>query len=193
MLRVHAVQFVGLRKRGKRLERCRWEALALPVQDDGHGGASDAAAVEGRETGSAKTKRARRREREAEEAATRRAELAKLEDAAPGSVDDFERLVLASPSSSYVWIRYMAFLLSMSEVEKARAVAERALKTIDYRCALAARCPRTDLLMPMRTLEEIHRCRIDGIYRRRTSAAVAVLTIGKKRMSGCMNVLQGTG
>lgn len=41
--------------------------------------------------------------------------------------------VLASPNSSVVWIRYMAFQLSITEIEGARAVAERALKAISFR------------------------------------------------------------
>lgn len=68
-------------------------------------------------------------------AQVRRAEAAKLQDAPPGSVDDHERLVLGAPNSSRLWVGYMAFLLSMAEVSKAREVAERALAKIDYRCA----------------------------------------------------------
>ena len=49
------------------------------------------------------------------------------------TVDDFDRLVLQSPNSSLVWLRYMAFHLETAEIEKARAVAERALKTISFR------------------------------------------------------------
>ncbi|KAF8768533.1 hypothetical protein HU200_007543 [Digitaria exilis] len=48
----------------------------------------------------------------------------------PRTPDDFEKLVRSSPNSSFVWIKYMAFLLDLADVEKARAVAERALKTI---------------------------------------------------------------
>ncbi|CAN6476370.1 unnamed protein product [Victoria cruziana] len=55
------------------------------------------------------------------------------EDAAPTSVDDFEKLVRSSPNSSYLWIKYMAFLLSLRDVPKARSVAERALATINMR------------------------------------------------------------
>ncbi|XP_061171333.1 protein RRP5 homolog [Saccostrea echinata] len=51
----------------------------------------------------------------------------------PEKADDFERLVLQSPDSSLVWIRYMAYHLESSEIEKAQAVAERALKTISFR------------------------------------------------------------
>lgn len=85
------------------------------------------------------SKRAKKKAREEQEAAVRKAELAKLQDAPPESTEDFERLVLGSPNSSYLWIRYMAFLLGMAEVTKARDVAERALKTIDLRCALLER------------------------------------------------------
>uniref|UniRef100_A0A8C3DLD0 Protein RRP5 homolog n=1 Tax=Corvus moneduloides TaxID=1196302 RepID=A0A8C3DLD0_CORMO len=51
----------------------------------------------------------------------------------PQSADDFDRLVLGSPNSSILWLQYMAFHLQATEVEKARAVAERALKTISFR------------------------------------------------------------
>ena len=51
----------------------------------------------------------------------------------PESSDDFDRLVLSSPDSSLVWVRYMAYHLHSAEVEKARAVAERALKAISFR------------------------------------------------------------
>lgn len=66
-------------------------------------------------------------------------ELARLEDALmdpgrqPESADDFDRLVLSSPNSSILWVQYMAFHLQATEIEKARAVAERALKTISFR------------------------------------------------------------
>ncbi|ORX62966.1 TPR-like protein [Hesseltinella vesiculosa] len=58
---------------------------------------------------------------------------AELSTAAPQSVGDFERLVVGSPDSSYVWINYMAYQLQLSEIEKARAIGERALKTINFR------------------------------------------------------------
>ncbi|XP_060097704.1 protein RRP5 homolog isoform X2 [Heteronotia binoei] len=66
-------------------------------------------------------------------------ELAKLETALmdptrqPQSADDFDRLVLGNPDSSILWLQYMAFHLQATEIEKARAVAERALKTISFR------------------------------------------------------------
>ncbi|XP_048464836.1 protein RRP5 homolog isoform X3 [Rhincodon typus] len=51
----------------------------------------------------------------------------------PQSADDFDRLVLSSPNSSILWTQYMAFHLHTTEIEKARTVAERALKTISFR------------------------------------------------------------
>ena len=51
----------------------------------------------------------------------------------PQSVADFERLLLGQPHSSMLWLSYMAFQLELGEVEKAREVAERALKTINIR------------------------------------------------------------
>ncbi|XP_038614080.1 protein RRP5 homolog [Tachyglossus aculeatus] len=51
----------------------------------------------------------------------------------PESADDFDRLVLSSPDSSILWLQYMAFHLHATEIDKARAVAERALKIISFR------------------------------------------------------------
>uniref|UniRef100_A0A8C0TQ12 Protein RRP5 homolog n=1 Tax=Canis lupus familiaris TaxID=9615 RepID=A0A8C0TQ12_CANLF len=66
-------------------------------------------------------------------------ELSRIEEALmdpgrqPESADDFDRLLLSSPNSSILWLQYMAFHLQATEIEKARAVAERALKTISFR------------------------------------------------------------
>lgn len=51
----------------------------------------------------------------------------------PESNADFERLLLGSPNSSYLWIQYMSFQVQLSEVEKAREVAQRAFTTINFR------------------------------------------------------------
>jgi rRNA biogenesis protein RRP5 len=68
----------------------------------------------------------------------REIEISALEDRAlqkdkPQTPDEFEKLVRSSPNSSFVWINYMAFLLDLADVEKARSVAERALRTINIR------------------------------------------------------------
>ena len=60
------------------------------------------------------------------EAAIRAAEQRRLEgNEAPESIEDFEKLVHGSPNSSFIWIKYMAFLLSLGDVDKARSIAER--------------------------------------------------------------------
>lgn len=56
-----------------------------------------------------------------------------LNTRAPQSISDFERLLVGNPDSSILWIQYMSFQLQLSEVEKAREIAERALKTINFR------------------------------------------------------------
>jgi len=81
-----------------------------------------------------KSKRAKKREKLEREEKIRQQEKMILDnDKLPEMADDFERLLLGSPNSSYLWIKYMAFQLHMAEVEKARQIAERALKTINYR------------------------------------------------------------
>ena len=115
------------------------------------------------------SKRAKRRSKEEAEARIAEQENALLAAAdAPQSADDYERLLVgtcsreqrwrgnpelsllgfrrqivlsaASPNSSYLWVKYMAFQLGLTEIDKARAVAERALKsTPSPRGALAAR------------------------------------------------------
>lgn len=84
------------------------------------------------------TKKKSKKERELEKQKAEK-ELSRIEQALmdpgrqPESADDFDRLVLSSPNSSILWLQYMAFHLQATEIEKARAVAERALKTISFR------------------------------------------------------------
>ncbi|EPX71929.1 U3 snoRNP-associated protein Rrp5 [Schizosaccharomyces octosporus yFS286] len=54
-------------------------------------------------------------------------------DEAPRVPADFERQLLSSPNSSFLWISYMAYQLNLNEVEKAREIGQRALTTINYR------------------------------------------------------------
>ncbi|URE17983.1 Suppressor of forked protein (Suf) [Musa troglodytarum] len=59
------------------------------------------------------------------------AEERRLQNDMPRTEDEFEKLVRSSPNSSFVWIKYMAYMLSLAEIEKARNIAERALRTIN--------------------------------------------------------------
>ena len=49
------------------------------------------------------------------------------------SAADYERTLLSQPDSSLIWTQYMAHLLQLGEIDKARSVAERALKIINIR------------------------------------------------------------
>ncbi|KAJ3191224.1 rRNA biogenesis protein rrp5 [Irineochytrium annulatum] len=79
------------------------------------------------------SKKEKRRQKVAAEERTRNDEQMLRSSKAPESEKDFERLLLGSPNSSFLWIKYMAFHLHASEVAKARAVADKALKTISFR------------------------------------------------------------
>ncbi|MCO5565819.1 hypothetical protein L7F22_019494 [Adiantum nelumboides] len=51
----------------------------------------------------------------------------------PESAQDFERLLLGSPNSSFLWIQFVSFQVQLGDVEKAREIAKRALQTIHFR------------------------------------------------------------
>lgn len=63
----------------------------------------------------------------------RDAEERLLEEDVPRTADEFEKLVRSSPNSSFNWIKYMDFMISLADVEKARSIAERYnLKNYDF-------------------------------------------------------------
>jgi len=80
------------------------------------------------------SKRAKRAAKVAEEDRVREEENALVDDSnTPQSPEAFDRLLLGSPNSSYLWVKYVAFYLQMTEIDNARKVAERALNTISVR------------------------------------------------------------
>lgn len=80
-----------------------------------------------------KKKRAKKAQQAAEEEELAAKEEELLAEALPKTADDYEKLLLASPNSSFLWIKYMAFQLSIAEIDRAREIAERALKRINFR------------------------------------------------------------
>uniref|UniRef100_A0A1J3HSM0 rRNA biogenesis protein RRP5 n=1 Tax=Noccaea caerulescens TaxID=107243 RepID=A0A1J3HSM0_NOCCA len=78
-------------------------------------------------------RREKQKDKEDREKQIQAAEGRLLENHAPENADEFEKLVRSSPNSSFVWIKYMAFMLSLADIEKARSIAERALRTINIR------------------------------------------------------------
>ncbi|RLU17008.1 hypothetical protein DMN91_011077 [Ooceraea biroi] len=79
---------------------------------------------------SAAERREQERQRERE---IRQREEALASNRMPNSIDQFDRLVLSSPDSSLVWLQYMTYHLQATEIDKARAIARRAIKTINFR------------------------------------------------------------
>ena len=53
-----------------------------------------------------------------------------LDARGPQSVADYERLLLGDPNSSVLWLQYMAFQLELGELDKAREIAKRAIRSI---------------------------------------------------------------
>uniref|UniRef100_A0A0N5B7Y1 Protein RRP5 homolog n=1 Tax=Strongyloides papillosus TaxID=174720 RepID=A0A0N5B7Y1_STREA len=49
------------------------------------------------------------------------------------SEEDFERLLAGSQNDSILWINYMGYFLTKGNIKKGREIAERALKSIDYK------------------------------------------------------------
>ncbi|CAL8332402.1 unnamed protein product [Merluccius merluccius] len=72
-------------------------------------------------------------EKEAEKALVQREAQLMNPGLRPQDAAAFERLLLASPNSSLLWLQYMANHLQATQIEQARSVAERALKTISFR------------------------------------------------------------
>uniref|UniRef100_A0A383V4G5 S1 motif domain-containing protein n=1 Tax=Tetradesmus obliquus TaxID=3088 RepID=A0A383V4G5_TETOB len=104
-----------------------WGELQLQDAADASGAAAAAAANGGAELSRGEKKRLKA----AKEAELRAAERARLAgDAAPESAAGYEQQLLSEPNSSFLWVKYMAFQLKLGEIDAARQVAERALKTI---------------------------------------------------------------
>lgn len=48
-------------------------------------------------------------------------------------ISDYEKRLIGEPNNSLIWIKYMGTILKLTDVHRARQVAERALKTISFR------------------------------------------------------------
>lgn len=83
---------------------------------------------EGSEEDESSKRKKRRKKKEIEQDLT-----ADMHSKLPESNADFERFLLGSPNSSYLWVQYMSFLLQLSEIDKARETGRRAIQTISFR------------------------------------------------------------
>ncbi|UZJ51069.1 hypothetical protein CBS101457_000389 [Exobasidium rhododendri] len=75
----------------------------------------------------------KRKARAAEQKVYQEDLTANLATKAPESTQDFERLLLGSPDSSYLWIQFISFQLQLGDVVKAREVGRKALQVIGFR------------------------------------------------------------
>uniref|UniRef100_A0A8C4Z1T6 Programmed cell death 11 n=1 Tax=Gadus morhua TaxID=8049 RepID=A0A8C4Z1T6_GADMO len=107
-----------------------WVELCLLLYRRPLGGALSTALLEPQK----KSKQQQEQEQKEEEKALARREVQLMEPGLrPQDAASFERLLLASPNSSLLWLQYMANHLQATQIEQARSVAERALKTISFR------------------------------------------------------------
>jgi len=106
--------------------RPAWRTAAIWSDDE-----DDEPLEEKKHLSKAEAKRLKRVEEE--EAARREQRVLDGEVEAPQTEEEFERLVVASPDSSLVWVQYMACCMQAGELERARAVARRALQRINFR------------------------------------------------------------
>ncbi|KAK9723955.1 hypothetical protein RND81_05G036900 [Saponaria officinalis] len=106
--------------------------VTLDVEDDGEGEQFDSKKSPAVDVLDEKNnRRAKKKAKEERELEIRAAEQRLLEKDAPKTTDEFEKMVRSSPNNSFLWIKYMQFMLSIADVAGARSVAERALKTIN--------------------------------------------------------------
>ncbi|KAG5724185.1 rRNA biogenesis protein RRP5 [Termitomyces sp. T112] len=102
----------------------QWSSTQPPTEDEpGSDMSSDESDLE-----VSLSKKKRRKRKEIEHDLT-----ADMHTKTPESNADFERILLGSPNSSFLWIQYMSFQLQLSEVDKAREIARRAIRTINFR------------------------------------------------------------
>jgi ribosomal protein S1 len=85
-----------------------------------------------------KSKSTRTRQKESlrrkEEQAIRARELSlEAGNSLPERPEDFERLLLAEPSSSLLWVKYMSHYLLQADIDATRLIAEKALRTIHFK------------------------------------------------------------
>lgn len=126
--------------------------------DDAQGSAKD----EVGRTRSSRDKRAKKRTKQVAELEVRLREEALAHGDVMETAEDYERMVMGEPNSSVVWIRYIAFCVELSQIEKARAVAERALETI----AMEKETDRTNVWVAYINLEAQYGS-MHGINKRR--------------------------
>ncbi|KAG6817708.1 hypothetical protein H0H87_004499 [Tephrocybe sp. NHM501043] len=101
----------------------QWSSTMPQAEEPESGSSSDESDAE-----ASTSKKKRRKRKEIEHDLT-----ADMHTKMPESNADFERILLGSPNSSFLWVQYMSFQLQLSEIDKAREIARRAIRTISFR------------------------------------------------------------
>ncbi|KAG6862187.1 hypothetical protein C0995_004269 [Termitomyces sp. Mi166 len=102
----------------------KWSGTQAQIENEpDSGSSSDESDLE-----APSSKKKRRKRKEIEHDLT-----ADMHTKTPESNADFERILLGSPNSSFLWIQYMSLQLQLSEIDKAREIARRAIRTISFR------------------------------------------------------------
>ncbi|OQS07493.1 rRNA biogenesis protein rrp5 [Thraustotheca clavata] len=109
-----------------------WDGFSIEKKQDDKEDESENEEEE--DVSKAKSKRLKKKAKENEDmyVAYRERALAAGETV-PESADDFERLLAVSPLNSFLWIQYMAFHVSMTDITAARDVAVRATTKVSFR------------------------------------------------------------
>jgi rRNA biogenesis protein RRP5 len=130
---------VGFAWSAKALEKIQANAGGKEIgASDDSDSDSDSEDDEDDDNGPSKSHKSRKRQaqRRREEQETSRREMALADGTAdenPETAGDFERLLAGDPNNSELWIRYMAFHLSLADIPSARRVADKALERIEFR------------------------------------------------------------
>lgn len=111
-----------------------WDGFANVLDQKKTPVAGDESSDDEEEEDAAKTKQSKKKaSKQNDEWVALREKALASNDEVPQSADDYERLIAVSPQSSYLWIQYMAFHVSLTEVDMARDVAIRATSAVSFR------------------------------------------------------------
>ncbi|KAJ1509956.1 hypothetical protein HMI54_004014 [Coelomomyces lativittatus] len=102
-------------------------------KNDDEGNEEEKEATSALSLSSTKAHRLRTQTRHQEETWVQSREATLRQEGPPQLAEDYERLLVAQPGSSYLWIQYMAFYVQQGNLPQSRKIAERALRTISFR------------------------------------------------------------
>lgn len=104
------------------------------AEDGGSGDDSEEEEEETEDAGKGSRTRQKESARRKDERAIRAREISlEAGNSLPERPEDFERLLLAEPSSSLLWVQYMSHYLLQADIDATRQIAEKALRSINFK------------------------------------------------------------